>query len=445
MTPTLLAILQILILGIPFAILTGRRRWRTTLGLSFLFGCGVVSLVLLSFSLAGVAWSVPRVTIASLLLFVVAFALVLRGGPHANGNTAMETGASPAGIAALTIDLATLLLVAGYARFATLASPWPWDFWAIWGLKGQQFWISRGIDFAFLAEPIHVYFHPAYPPLLPLLFDFIALVGRGWNDRWLGILYVAFAAAILLIVRDALSEEWRSETTAAVGTLLLAGPVMSPWIGVAELPLLAMFLPGLLFVRRGLKLDRSRDVIAGAVLLGLGALTKNEGFAMAVAACASVLLSGRASRRRWGEISLCFVLPAVWFVASRAHGLHEDLFAGHALRRLAQGAGELGVRASLVLHSPIEQPLFWVAAVAALLVAGMKTISRERFLLGAATFQLCFYFAAYLVTPADVAWHVENSWGRITAPVAVLLGYVAVAMMLGVIRERVDSRALDTE
>src|SRR5205085_9160530 len=105
------------------------------------------------------------------------------------------------------LDLATLISVASYSIYATLAPVWEWDFWAIWGLKARVFFDHGGIDWRFLESRWNAFVHPDYPLLVPLNFDFVALIGGAWSDRWLGVLFVAYAVALLLIARALASRE----------------------------------------------------------------------------------------------------------------------------------------------------------------------------------------------------------------------------------------------
>src|SRR4029077_4075993 len=106
---------------------------------------------------------------------------------------------------------ATLLL--GYAMYATLAPPWEADFLADWGVKARTFWEARTIDWNYLQVERSV--HPDYPPLVPLLFDFMAVVRGEWNDATFGLINVAFALGLLLIIHGVAREESGSRVTAA--------------------------------------------------------------------------------------------------------------------------------------------------------------------------------------------------------------------------------------
>src|SRR5439155_9542197 len=114
------------------------------------------------------------------------------------------------------VALALIVALAGYALLATVAPPWDFDFISDWGLKGRVFWESGGLDLTYLAQTLGRGTHADYPPLLPLSFDVVAVIGGDWNDRWLGLLNVAWAAALLLLVARVAKEETGSSIGAAL-------------------------------------------------------------------------------------------------------------------------------------------------------------------------------------------------------------------------------------
>jgi hypothetical protein len=100
------------------------------------------------------------------------------------------------------LDLLTLALIAGYVRVTTLAPPAEADFYAMWGAKAKQFFVTGGIDWRFLTDPLNVPSHVDYPMLLPLLYDVQALLlGRWPDERWLGLVHIAASGAALLVIR----------------------------------------------------------------------------------------------------------------------------------------------------------------------------------------------------------------------------------------------------
>jgi hypothetical protein len=402
------ALAQIVVVGASCAVLLDPAGSRIRiLGLSFLLGTGVVSMTLLLLP----TWS-PA--IVSPVLFVLTVVLGLRG----RWRFSALPGWSP-------VDAGSLLLVAAHGFAATLGPAGEWDFWAIWGLKARVFFEQRGIDWAFLESRLNDFSHPDYPLLLPLQSTFVALHGDAWSDRWLGILTTAFGVGLILIARDLLAREL-SRHWAAAGTLVVASAALSPWIGMAEAPMIAYGSAGLLFVRAG-------SMPVGATLLGLAAFTKNEGLALIAAAAAALVLVGR--RRDVLRLWPAVLIAMPWLVLRLMHSLPTDLAQGAVLERVSV-ARVGGMVAEMARIAPL-QPWLWLAMALAFALFARQW-KREAFLLIAVVVQLLFYAGAYLVTPKEVRWHVRSSWQRLLQHGAVPLAFAALAITGSRLRQGAD-------
>jgi hypothetical protein len=396
----IVALTQVLILGLPLAILLDRAASRLRLlGLSFLLGSGVVSLVLLALP----RWSTVIVTAAVLALSAMLWAFAWPRRP-AFGAIARPHPA----------DYGTLLLVVAHARAATRAFFDEWDFWAIWGLKGRVFLAHRGIDWAWLETPANAFAHPDYPPLLSLNYAFYAMQAGEWNDVRLGLVTTLFGAAVLLLVRDSFDERF-----AAWATLGVASLALSPWVGLAEAPLIAYGTAGLLFLR-------NRQLPLGALLLGLAACTKNEGLALMAAAAGALALSGR-----WRDIPRLWPALAVaapWQVMRAFHALPTDLLAGPLQQRIAANVARRSeFFGALAAERPV-QPELWIALLVAMLLFA-RGLGRERFILIAVVLQLAFYVAAFATTPKDLTWHVETAAARLLEQMALPLAFAVLSVL----------------
>ncbi|HMC20323.1 MAG TPA: hypothetical protein VKL19_00590, partial [Thermoanaerobaculia bacterium] len=212
MLAVLIAILSITVLGLPVTLTVDRSaRGPILLGLAFLYGSGLVFLVMLALSMLHIQWSVLTLTIVALIVWIATWF-----GRRQPDNPATRQ------LKLHWLDIPTAISMIGFALFATSAPLWEWDFWAIWGMKARVFLEHGGIDWRFLESRWNTYVHPDYPLLVPLNFDFVALLSGGWSDRWLGLMSVAWAAALLLIARDLASREM-SRVPAALVTLTITG------------------------------------------------------------------------------------------------------------------------------------------------------------------------------------------------------------------------------
>jgi hypothetical protein len=376
-------------------------------GEGILLGIGVVAAILFALALLHVPWSRTAVLIPLLV--------------SCGGTGALACRLLPADrrgrLSPHWIDLLTLIALAGYARFATLAPVWEFDYLVDFGGKARSFFEARTIDWTFLQSSIERASHPDYPPLLPLSFDYLALARGAWNDWAHGLLNVAFALALLLIVRQLAAEETESPSIAALITLAMMPLAASPWIGLGEAPLIAFGIGGVLLLRSG-------RVPIAAVLLGLAACAKNEGLTLIMATAIALAVAGRAKTipRLWPAA----VIPIPWMLARAMHRLPTDLASGDVLARVL---GHLMHPASVLgplLGYSLGKPLFWIGIVVALLVLRRALFVDERFAVTVIVLQFGFYLAAYLTSPHDLQWHVRWSWERLVSHLTPLLAYVVV-------------------
>lgn len=426
-------ILAALATGWPAARLAGVRGGAAVrLGSGFLLGAAVVSACLFLLSILGVAWSRTSLLI---LLALIAALLWWAGLRMAEPSpVAIAPSARRFAPVAMVADLSTSVLVLGHALYATAAAPFETDFLSIWGLKARVFAENQGIDWVFLASPWNFFSHPDYPLLLPLLFDAVAVLNGGWDDRWLGLLTTAFGAAGLLSIRGLLRFELEAGF-AAVITFVLASMVLSPWVGMAEAPMIAYATVSLLFLRHALRISRgaansdASEWNAGAWLLAGAVATKNEGYALVIAIAAAIVVTARDGRlsklaRLWPAIAVA----GGWMVVRALLGLENDLTVGSPLAR-ARSADPIEMVRLLRLHGGGAIPGPGLALAA--LIGAFESIRRERFLLAAVAVQLAFYLAAYVITPNGMDWQIRWSWGRL---VTHLLPLVTLALLVPVAR-----------
>ena len=414
MAAVLIAILSLIVFGLPITLALDRRaRGPLLLGISFLYGSAAIFFVLLTLSTLHIRWSVLAMTIAALLLWS---ALWFVRAPAA-GEIRPATRAH-------WLDALTAFTLAGYGLYATLAPLWEWDFWAIWGLKARVFFEHGGIDWRFLESRWNVFAHPDYPLLLPLNYDFVALLQRDWSDRWLGALMVAYAAAVTLIVRDLAAREGPPLVAAVIGSIA-ATLAASHYVGLAEAPLIAFGASAVMFLRRALVADDASSWRHGAVLLGCAMNVKNEGIAIAVAvAVAMLIVRPKAVRRLWPAA----VIAAPWLLLRATHALPTDIVGGSMFTRVIARI-RYAVPMFGFLLQRLPEPWFWLAVLAAIAIATSTSRRREAFVLIVTAVQLAFYVGSYFATPHDPRWHIATSWSRLTLQLALPLTVSAILML----------------
>lgn len=323
------------------------------------------------------------------------------------------------------LDAATAVGLLGYARFATAAPLWEFDFLSDWGLKGKVFWIARRIDWSFLEQATYRATHPDYPPLLPLAFDFLALIRGAWNDSALGLLNVAFAASLLLIVRRVAMEETEWPLAASFVALAVFPLAATPWIGLGEGPFIAYATAALLLIRR--------DMTLAAVMLGLAAATKNEGMALIVAVALALILTRRSRDvlRLWPAAAIA----APWLVLRSLHHLPTDIAEGNVLTRMMEHLRHPGALLTALRNAPPGKPLLWIGLLIGLALVWKRIAQRDAFVVIAVALQLAFYIAAYVATPHDIEWHVRWSWERLIAHLTPALATVVLMHLAAQVRK----------
>ena len=211
---------------------------------------------------------------------------------------------------------------------------------------------------------------------------------------------------------------------------------------MAEAPLIAFGAAGLLLIRRAVISEQPSRITAGAIFLGLSAMTKNEGATLLIAA--TIALAATSGRERWrNAVRLwpAYALALPWWLLSRAHHLSSDLTAGLNAHRLLTGVTRAGeVVRELALQTP-NRPLFWAAIVMAFVVGGFSGLRKERFVLVACALQICAYITAYLITPHDLDWQVATSWIRLVNQIGVPLAFSALMTLANII-DPVQAEAL---
>lgn len=386
--------------GVPLSLLIDRdRTWLARVGESWFFGTGVVWAATLLF------WSRG----AYVVVVIVMWCLTIR-----RRGTTRRLHLS-------VFDLIALITIGGYALFATSATPWEFDFLTDFGLKARAFWEHGGIDWVFLRThpDLSRSFNREYPLLLSSVYDAVAILSGGWNDRFLGLMNVAFGAAAICVVRSELAEEVEQVDRphlAAIATAAMAPLLLSPWIGMADGPVGALMLVAIARMRREVTL-------AGAVLLGLAACTKQEGVAMIAAAAIAlfVLRPKREIVRLWPAIALA--LP--WMIAARVHGLGSQMFGG-AAARVVEHLRNPQPLVDALTHAALGHRLMWLGVIVGVVVCWRAL---NRFVLLTIFLQILFAAGSYLASNYDTAWHVAHSWERVVSQITPILVFVVVSSL----------------
>jgi hypothetical protein len=176
-----------------------------------LAGTVVLHLVLTLLDFAGIPWH-------PLLLLALWAALYFLGrhflprGPERSGP-AMEAGWGE-GTALAVLTAFTLLAITGWITFG--------DFVFHWGIKGERFYLARGVDYEYLSRGWNWAIHPDYPNLLPEMYAVISLMARRFDADGLMLTTALFCALTLAAVREGLRQGGAGRFTRQTGLALIA-------------------------------------------------------------------------------------------------------------------------------------------------------------------------------------------------------------------------------
>ena len=274
-------------------------------------GMVILAAEMLLLDLLRIRWSVGLLIVPG-VAGTIAFAIARRGRTAVSAPLSGRARAALA-VAGLELAVAFFLAATGHAT-----SP---DYVTFWGTKGQRFAALGAIDLPYLRL-----IHPDYPPMVPFLEAWGAMVAGGFV--WMGPtvflpLFLALAASAFWgLSRETLGEARAAELTAVLAGLLSYVGLVDLNAGGAEGPLWffeALALGALLLPGGG-----ARDRIAGVALAG-AVWTKAEGTAFAFLALAAFALVRARGGRTLRFLRDAALLPAAAFLAwglyCRAHGL----------------------------------------------------------------------------------------------------------------------------
>jgi hypothetical protein len=260
-----------------------------------------------------------------LVELVLLAALVLFVGYRRLGNAELPARATEplwsrlVGGAALLVAIVLLLQAWRAYEVRPLLE---WDGWAIWGTRARALY-----EFGGATGPVFTsdaYLPLQHPLLLPVLeaTDFRAM---GAFDPTLvhvqlALLAIGFLLSFLVLLRDRVPAFLLGLSVLA---LLAAEPVLQQLsTNLADVPLALFVALGVVALGRWLQTGERWPLVAGALFLGAGTLTKSEGAFFALAALLALL---PVAWRRWRELGAAalgvglILLP--WRLYVAAHGL----------------------------------------------------------------------------------------------------------------------------
>lgn len=396
----------------------GEERRPLRLAFSLIAGCVAFHLAVTALALARIRWSPALLALAGL----AALAAVSWRRPARSVRAAFPSDLGWGDGAALFAWLAFALLSASF----WISTP---DFLYHWGLKGQRYFLERGVDYAYLAQPWNWAIHPDYPNLLPELYAVTALVAKAFEPASQMLWTSAFFALLLLVCRATLGTLTGLRFFRQAGLALVALPLAAFGIG-HQMAGAADWMPALALAAAAPALLRRPDR-DGDLEVSLAAASKIEGvplafFLLAVQALRRILFE-RGARRidlrsfaLLGLPSLLVVLP--WWWLAKGHHLFQEANSGVVDPARAPLIGS-GLLEALAL--PAWYGLSWLVFLPLPLLLPRRT----RAFATVAALQLAFFFFVYLTAPVDTRYYVVSSFPRLSLQLIPALLTVAVGWM----------------
>jgi hypothetical protein len=286
-----------------------------------------------------------------------------------------------------------------------------WDAVDLWNMRAAGF-LRGGLDAALATAH-----HADYPLLLPLT------IAHAW--AWMGqqaivpeAVAVAFAACSVGILRGATARLGGPRASAIVTIVLLASPLWAFQAASqrADVPLSCFVLGTAVALVLHARSREPRLLMLAGVQLGCALWTKNEGLLFAVAVMGAWLATVDRSERRgaWR-----IALGAAPFALALLHhkltcGATTDLIAGQGAlswQRLRDADRWLATAAAFARQGAFQTIV--AGALFVILARDPGPPSRAGFAWVTLALVLAGDFAVYVLTPRDLAWHLESSLERV--------------------------------
>ena len=320
-----------------------------------------------------------------------------------------------------------------------------WDAWAFWLPRAESLVRFDGIDLS--AGGFALFAHPYYPPLVPGM-DAVAFRFMGTTDAaqlplqdWL--LYASFLAAVagLLARRISPAVLWPALLAAA------AMPSLTNLVGsaLADLPLALLFALAGLSAALWLDEGGTAHLAAAAVLLAAAAVTKSDGFPLALLLVAVLTLAALVARRpRWWLATALAVPPLFSAVPWKLWiGAHELPPPGDYRARDLLDPGHLAARTDRLdpivdqLPGYLLDPDRWLLAVPLMVAAALVAARATSVLaLGVVAVGMLGLTFLYWGGSVEIDFWLESSAGRTVSSLTVFAAAIVPLLLGEALRDR---------
>ncbi len=405
-----------------------------TVGLSYLFGIGAITIEMFLLGLFGVKFTTPVILLPWVAVFVVNM-LLFR---YSKKKGTVPTLRVPAGQSPFftrndgmlfAITAALLAFVIAYAFFMALIKPMEsYDAVAIWALKAKVIFLDRTISPGFFTAMGTKFqgAHPDYPLLLPLAEVWFYTFINNFNDHFVKVLFplnfLAFLAVFYAFLKKALSNR----LFAVIFTFILASiRQFSNYAANGYADMQMAIYASLTFLALYLWIKEKKQTYLWTAFFScaFAIWTKNEGAVVFLGfiLIAVIHIFTQIKNKKSGIIPIAAlsILFISWVLFKASINVHNDVVnAGTFVKYDISGIfGRLGA----ILYEYQRQifgvkywNLIWIAFIL-LAVSGWKELFSEeyRYLTVPVFFILLCYTAIYFITPQDILWHLRTSASRL--------------------------------
>ncbi len=441
--------------------------------LGFLLGLGFISLQLFFYSVLGIGISSVTVTLPWLIILCLLLLVYKFGFIDRRASTLAplpRDGWGPVEIVSVIIIAVQLFYSLLYSTTLPVTG---WDAWSIWFLKARAFFVDGGVTPAFLLDASYGYDHPDYPLLVPLSIMWLFTTLGEVNDIAAKILYpVQFAALLSIVYYFVKRSVGRRAALVATAVLSLSplviihaaglpvkigGLYSGDFVGYADLILSLFFVAAGGFIYLYAKDGCPGAFRVAAVLLAIGAWTKNEGlvFAMIGALLLLLLLFMRTFSLRLAllvydirehesgdlrpllsgllfMVAVFVLFMAPWATYKVHFGLGSEYTVGLNIGTLTSNIVRLplvvgSILAHLFTRISLVNVAWWLLLLS--LIVNIRGLQRPGVLalILLLVGQFAVYALVYIITPADVSWQISTSLDRLVLhllPLAILIAAI---------------------
>lgn len=387
---------------------------QTGVGYSFGVGIGVIYLLMFTYAIIGMPWSIGGLLLPGLILIILL-------GKNAKLKLSKKRP---------TLLTTLLIVICLYVVFESISRPLlAWDGWATWLFRSKIFFFDNTIK----PESL-VYSGSDYPLVISLYSTFLYKLIGSVNDKLVLLAYPLFFISLVMIFYGS-TKEYIGEKKALFFTILLA--LLQNLIrhggyfesGMADLPLAYFFLMDFTLLLSFLRKPNLRSMLILQFVIGITALIKNEGVPFGI--IMELVIIYTLIRNKYfkliGLVGVFIFLYLSWEVYKNWYGIHlNDLLNRRTfdLIRLPEIAKGFVIEMLNIKNWNLLWFAFTLSAIAT-----VKTWSRARFKIVYLFIfaQLLIYGYIFLITPIDVNVHIKNVVDRLFLHIAPLALF-AIAM-----------------